>query len=75
MVQYPELDLPCLGPESWTVREPCVEPSTLEVDIADGSGFRAGPSTLEVDIADGSMSKAGPSTLVPRIADSSGIRC
>ena len=37
MVLCPKLDLPHLGPESWTVRGSCVEPSTLEVDIADGS--------------------------------------
>ena len=37
MVRCPGLDLPRLGPESWTVRVSGVEPSTLEVDIADGS--------------------------------------
>ena len=74
MVRCPKLNLPCLGPESWTVRVSGVEPSTLEVDIADGSMSKAEPSTLEVDIADGSMSRAGPSTLVPHIVDSSGIR-
>ena len=37
MVQYPGANLPHLGPESWTVRVSYVEPSTLEVDIVDGS--------------------------------------
>ena len=36
-VQYPGANLPRLGPESRTVRVSCVEPSTLEVDIVDGS--------------------------------------
>ena len=40
------LNLPRFGPESWTVRVSGVEPSTLEVDIMDGSISRAGPSTL-----------------------------
>ena len=37
MVRCPKLNLPCLGPESWTVRVSGVEPSTVEVDIVDGS--------------------------------------
>ena len=37
MVPSPGLDLPRLGPESWTVRVSGVEPSTLKVDIVDGS--------------------------------------
>ena len=37
MVHYPGANLPHLGPESRTVRVSGVEPSTLEVDIADGS--------------------------------------
>ena len=45
-VQYPGANLPRLGPESRMVRVSGVEPSTVEVDIVDGSGFRAGPSTL-----------------------------
>ena len=53
-VRVSELDLPHLGPESRKVPVSCVEPSTLEVDIADGSGFRAGPSTLVPRIADSS---------------------
>ena len=54
MVRGSGLNLPRLGPESWTVRGPCVEPSTLEVDIADGSMSKAEPSTLVPRIADGS---------------------
>ena len=54
MVQYPGANLPRLGPESRTVRVSVVEPSTLEVDIVDGSGFRAGPSMLVPRITDGS---------------------
>ena len=63
MVQYPGANLPHLGSESWTVRVSGVEPSTVEVDIVDSSGFRAGPSMLEVDIVDSSMSRREPSTL------------
>ena len=55
MVRGSGLDLPRYCPVSRTVRVSGVEPSTLEVDIVDGSMFRAGPSTLEVDIADGSI--------------------
>ena len=40
------LNLPHLGPESWMVRVSGVEPSTLEVDIVDGSVSRREPSTL-----------------------------
>ena len=52
-------------PPPWHARvlTSCVEPSTLEVDIADGSGFRAEPSTLMPHIADGSVSRREPSTL------------
>ena len=63
MVQYPGANLPHLGSESWTVRVSGVEPSTLEVDIVDGSMSKAEPSMLEVDIADGSVSRREPSTL------------
>ena len=38
------------------------EPSTLEVDIMEGSGSRAEPSTLRADIAEGSYLKSEPST-------------
>ena len=37
MVRGSGLDLPCLGPVSRTVRVSGVEPSTVEVDIVDGS--------------------------------------
>ena len=48
------LNPPRLVPISRTVRVSRVEPSTLEVDIADGSMSRAGPSTLVPRIADSS---------------------
>ena len=46
MVQYPGANLPRLGPESRMVRGSRVEPSTLKVDIVDGSMSKGGPSTL-----------------------------
>lgn len=49
------LNLPRLGPESRTVRDPGVEPSTLKVNIEDGSMTRAGPSMLMLHFADGSI--------------------
>ena len=48
------LNLPRLGPESRTVRDPRVEPSTLRLDITDGSCLRSEPSTIMRHIADGS---------------------
>ena len=39
------------------------EPSTLEVDIMDGSISRGEPSMLEVNIMDSSISKGEPSML------------
>ena len=48
------LNLPRLGPESWTVRDPGVEPSTLRLDITDGPCLRSEPSTIMLNIADGS---------------------
>ena len=48
------LNLPRLGPESRTVRDPGVEPSTLRLNIADGSYLRREPSTIMRHIADGS---------------------
>ena len=63
MVRCSGLDLPRLGPESRMVRVSGVGPSTLEVNIVDGSMSKAEPSMLEVDIADGSVSRREPSTL------------
>ena len=40
------LNLPRLGPESRTVRDSRVEPSTLRLDITDGPYLRSEPSTL-----------------------------
>ena len=40
------LNLPRLGPESRTVRDSRVEPSTLRLDITDGPCLRSEPSTL-----------------------------
>ena len=37
------------------VRDPGVEPSTVDADIEDGSMTRAGPSMLMPHIADGSI--------------------
>ena len=54
MVQYPGANPPRFGPESWTVRDPGVEPSTVDADIEDGSITRAGPSMLMLHIADSS---------------------
>ena len=63
MVQYPGANPPRFGPESWTVRDPGVEPSTVDADIEDGSMTRAGPSTIMPNIMDGSVSRSEPSTL------------
>ena len=49
------LNLPRLGPESRTVRASVLEPSTLRLNIADGSMTRAGPSMLMLHFADGSI--------------------
>lgn len=54
MVQYPEVNLPHFGPESWTVRISVLEPSTLRLNITDGPYLRSGPSMLMLHIADGS---------------------
>ena len=43
---HPERNLPRWGPESRMVRIPGVEPSTLGINITEGSGSRAEPSTL-----------------------------
>ena len=53
------------------VRVSGVEPSTVEVDIVDGSVSRREPSTLKADSADGSMSNAEPSMLKVDIVDGS----
>ena len=50
------------------------EPSTLEVDIMDGSISRGEPSTLKVNIMDGSISKGEPSTLYARIVEGSYLK-
>ena len=49
------LNLPRFGPESWTVRDPGVEPSTLRLNIADGPYLRREPSMLMIHFADGSI--------------------
>ena len=49
------LNLPRLGPESWTVRDPRVEPSTLRLDITDGPYLRSEPSMLMPHFANGSI--------------------
>ena len=48
-----------------------VGPSTLSLNIADGSDTRGRTIHGEVDIMDGSESKAEPSTLGINIADGS----
>ena len=48
------LNLPRFGPESWTVRVSVLEPSTLRLNITDGSYLRREPSTLKADIVDSS---------------------
>ena len=53
------------------VRDPGVEPSTVDADIVDSSMTRAEPSTLKADIEDGSMTRAGPSMLMLHFADGS----
>ena len=58
MVRGLEQNRPRGGHESRMVRIPGVEPSTLGVNITEGSGSRAEPSTLGVDIMDGAESKA-----------------
>ena len=62
---------PRSGHESRMVQIPEGEPSTVEVDIMDGSESKVEPSTVEVDIMDGAEFKAGPSTLKADIVDSS----
>ena len=52
----PELNLPRSGHESRMAQIPEGEPSTVAVDIIDGSESKAEPSTLSLNIADGSMS-------------------
>ena len=56
-VQYLGANLPRCMPESWTVRGQKAEPSTLEVDIMEGSISRGEPSMLYARIVDGSRSK------------------
>ena len=55
MVQHPDANPPRFGPESRTVRDPGVEPSTLSLNITDGPCLRSEPSTLKADIVDGSI--------------------
>ena len=50
-------NLPRCMPESWMVRGQKGEPSTLEVDIMEGSISKGEPSTLYARIVDGSRSK------------------
>ena len=55
MVQYPDANHPRFGTESRTVRASGLEPSTLRLNIADGSMTRAVPSMLMLHFADGSI--------------------
>ena len=59
-VQYLGANLPCWRAESWTVQGQKGEPSTLEVDIMDGSISRGEPSTLYARIMEGSNLKHEP---------------
>ena len=52
------LNLPRLGPESWTVRDPRVEPSTLRLNITDVPTSIAEPSTLKAETVEGSIPQA-----------------
>ena len=71
MVQVSEANLPCWRSISRMVRYKTTEPSTLEVDIMEGSGLRREPSTLEVHIMDGSAARGELSTLKANIVDGS----
>ena len=62
---------PRYGHESRMVQIPEGEPSTVAVDIMDGSTPKVGPSTLRVDITEGSYLKSEPSTFWACIADGS----
>ena len=53
------------------VQIPEGEPSTLGVDITDGSESKVGPSTLSLNIADGPYLRSEPSTLMLHIVDGS----
>ena len=55
MVQVLEANLPCWRSISWMVQYEITEPSTLEVDIMEGSAAKGEPSTLEANIVDGSI--------------------
>ena len=59
-VQYLGANLPCWRAESWTVQGQKGEPSTLVVDIVDGSISRGEPSTLYARIMEGSNLKHEP---------------
>ena len=52
------LNLPRLGPESRTVRDPRVEPSTLRFNITDVPTSIAEPSTLKAETVEGSIPQA-----------------
>ena len=52
------LNLPRLGPESWTVRDSRVEPSTLRLNITDVPTSIAEPSTLKAETVEGSIPQA-----------------
>ena len=52
-----DLTIHAKRPLSRTVRWYQYEPSTLEVNITDGSISRAEPSTLDTEIVDGSITK------------------
>ena len=56
---------------SWTVRYKITEPSSLEVDIMDGSGLRSEPSTLGTHFMEGSAARGELSTLKANIVDGS----